>query len=275
MLRRMFLSRKSRPAPMRRDTYCFLGNRAVAMTRSGLKIFLDVRDVGMTPHIALSGEWERQVEALLRQLLKPGDRVVEVGASMGYHTLAMAQAVGATGHVHSFEANPRVLALLKDSVMVNGFGDRVTVHEAAALAEPGRIAFAVHPAQIGSGHVARSSSLEDYPERFEARGVRIDDVLHDLPEARLMRLDCEGSEPQALRGAEALIRRSPNLIMVTEWDPHMMGTTEDAAAFEAWLRGLGLVHVQMITVDGLRPMAEGSLSALSHADLVLSRRPLT
>jgi FkbM family methyltransferase len=276
LFRRIFSPRK---APLRaglaqRDTYCFLGSRAVALTHSGLKIFLDVRDIGMTPHIALSGEWERHVEQVLRRLLKPGAQVVEVGANMGYHSLAMAQVVGPTGHIHAFEANPRVLALLRDSVTVNGFDGRVTVHEAAALAEPGRIAFAVHPAHIGSGHVAPAERAAEYSERFEARAVRIDDVLHELPEAHLMRLDCEGSEPQALRGAEALIRRSPDLMLVTEWDTPMMGAREDVGAFEAWLRGLGLVHVQEITAQGLRPMAEGSLAGLAHADLLFSRRPV-
>jgi FkbM family methyltransferase len=255
-----------------RNTYCFLGTRAVTLTHSGMKIFLDVRDIGMTPHIALSGEWERPVENLLRRLLRPGAQVVEVGASMGYHTLAMAQVVGATGHVHAFEANPRVLALLRDSIAVNGFAGRVTVHGAAAVASHGPVAFAAHPQNIGSGHVALAETLPSYSERFEARGVRIDDVLSGLPAADLMRLDCEGSEPQALRGAEALIRRSPDLLMVTEWDASMLGAREDPAGFEAWLRGLGLEHVQAITPGGLRRLAPGSLAGIPHADLLLSRR---
>jgi FkbM family methyltransferase len=276
VLRRIF---SPRPAPARvaqaaRTTYCFLGNRAVALTHSGLKIFLDVRDVGMTPHIALNGEWERQVERLLRRLLKPGAQVVEVGASMGYHTLAMAQAVGAEGHVHAFEANPRALSLLRDTITVNGFGDRVTVHADAALAEPGTVAFAVHPQHVGSGHVALAEMVAGYPERFEARGVRIDDALATLPAADLMRLDCEGTEPQALHGAEALIRRSPDLCLVTEWDATMMGARTDVAGFEAWLRELGLVHAQEITAAGLRPLEPGSLAGILHADLLLSRRPL-
>jgi FkbM family methyltransferase len=236
VLRRIF---SPRPAPARvaqaaRTTYCFLGNRAVALTHSGLKIFLDVRDVGMTPHIALNGEWERQVERLLRRLLKPGAQVVEVGASMGYHTLAMAQAVGAEGHVHAFEANPRALSLLRDTITVNGFGDRVTVHADAALAEPGTVAFAVHPQHVGSGHVALAEMVAGYPERFEARGVRIDDALATLPAADLMRLDCEGTEPQALHGAEALIRRSPRSV-----PGHGVGRDDDGRAHRrGGLRGL-------------------------------------
>lgn len=276
MLRSLFSSRPARPATPRpsRSTYCFLGTRAVALTHSGMKIFLDVRDIGMTPHIALSGEWERAVEDTLRRLLKPGAKVVEVGANMGYHTLAMAQFVGAGGHVHAFEANPRVLALLRDSVTVNGFNERVTVHAAAAVAAPGPIAFAVHPQNIGSGHVALTETQASYSERFEARGVRIDDLLGALPAADLMRLDCEGSEPQALRGAEALIRRSPGLVMVMEWDAGMLSAREELAGFEAWLRDLGLVHVQQIMPDGLRRLEAGSLAGLAHADLVLSRHPL-
>lgn len=276
MLRSLFSSRSAGshgPRPSR-STYCFLGTRAVALTHAGLKIFLDVRDIGMTPHIALSGEWERPVENLLRRLLKPGAQVVEVGANMGYHTLTMAQVVGEAGHVHAFEANPRVLALLRDSVTLNGFSGRVTVHGAAAVATAGPVAFAAEPQNIGSGHVALSNTTSSYSERFEARGVRIDDVLAGLPAADLMRLDCEGSEPLALRGAEALIRRSPDLVMVTEWDAPMIASREEPAGFEAWLRGLGLGHVQQIMPEGLRGLAPGSLSDIPHADLLLSRRPV-
>ncbi|MGK7869240.1 FkbM family methyltransferase [Falsiroseomonas sp. E2-1-a20] len=273
MLRRLFSSRPVAPR-VARSTYCFLGTRAVALTHSGLKIFLDVRDIGMTPHIALSGEWERQVENLLRRLLRPGAQVVEVGANMGYHTLAMAQVIGDAGHVHAFEANPRVLALLRDSVTVNGFNGRVTVHGAAAVASAGPVAFAAHPQNIGSGHLAQADTVASYSERFEARGVRIDDVLAGLPAADLMRLDCEGSEPLALRGAEALIRRSPDLLMMTEWDAPMIAVREDPAGFEAWLRGLGFDHVQQIMPDGLRLLAPGNLPDIPHADLLLSRRPI-
>ncbi|MGG5886890.1 FkbM family methyltransferase [Falsiroseomonas sp. HC035] len=273
MLRSLFSSR-SAAARAPRSTYCFLGTRAVALTHSGLKIYLDVRDTAMTPHIALSGEWEREVENVLRRLIKPGAQIVEVGANMGYHTLAMAQMVRDAGHVHAFEANPRVLALLRDSILLNGFSGRVTVHGAAAVATTGPVAFAAEPQNIGSGHVALPNTVASYSDRFEVRGVRIDDVLADLPAADLMRLDCEGSEPLALRGAEALIRRSPGLVMVMEWDAPMLASRDDPAGFEAWLRGLGLDHVQQITSAGLRKVEPGSLHGIPHADLLLSRRPI-
>ncbi|OYW08811.1 MAG: hypothetical protein B7Z53_04125, partial [Rhodospirillales bacterium 12-71-4] len=73
---------------------------------------------------------------------------------------------------------------------------------------------------------------------------------------------------------EALIRRSPGLVMVTEWDAHMMGARGEIAGFEAWLRDQGLVHAQEVTPDGLRPLAPGSLAGIAHADLLLSRRPI-
>jgi hypothetical protein len=93
-----------------REGYCYLGgHRALALTHRGHEIVLDTRDIGLTPHIALHGTWECEVEAVLQQPLRPGQSVAAVGVNIGYHTLAMTAAVGPTGHVHAFEASPDVL----------------------------------------------------------------------------------------------------------------------------------------------------------------------
>jgi tRNA A58 N-methylase Trm61 len=39
----------------------------------------------------------------VRQLLQPGQNVIDIGANYGVYTLPMAQKVGASGHVWAFE----------------------------------------------------------------------------------------------------------------------------------------------------------------------------
>lgn len=262
-----------RPEHARRNTYSYLGNgRAVTLTHAQQLLMLDTRDIGMTPHLAMSGEWERDVEDTVVSLLRPGAAVVEVGANIGYHTLAMAAAVGAEGRIHSFEPNPRLVPLLRASVALNGFDGRVQVHPQAASDATGEVTLAVHPDHAGSGHLAVVGGASVYSEEHRIASVRIDDVVGDaLRAAQLMRLDCEGAEPLALRGAEALIRRSPDIVLVLEWSVMMMRARTDVAGFVAWLESLGFRKAWRIEAQGRAELEMAALPSLPHCELILAR----
>ena len=266
-----------RPPPQPpRDTFCYLGdNRALTLTHRGHKMYLDTRDIGMTPHIALHGTWEDEVEAALARLVKPRQRIIEVGANMGYHTVAMAHAIGPGGDLHAIEANPRALELLRATLTVNGLNEVATVHGVAALDQPGEVEFAVDPEHIGSGHWALpTSGTRTYTTSFTVPAVTLDALLLDrLGRVDLLRMDAEGSEPQVLRGAAQLIANSPNLRIVTEWSPGMMVVRTDIAALVAWLEGMGFRFWRIGKLGRLDPVPGRHLVALSHCDLVMSRQP--
>lgn len=276
LLRRLGIGRaewaSASPAGARREGYCYLGgHRALALTHRGQKIFLDTRDIGLTPHIAMHGTWEREVELALEWLLRPGQTVAEVGANMGYHTLAMAAAVGPTGHVHAFEASPDVLPLLRATLAVNGLARSVTVHPKAAHDHIGTLEFSRDPDHIGSGHWSLPGEAARYSRRTTVPCVTLDAALGETaPELHLLRMDAEGSEPQVLRGAERLIRRSPDLRIVTEWSPPMMEVRADLPALVRWLGECGFGFWR-IGPAGLEPVAPEALPRLPHCDLVIAR----
>src|SRR5437660_168721 len=85
--------------------YAYLGpDMALTQMHDGHFIYVDPADESLSAHLIGRGYWERWIESVVRGLVRPGDRVVEVGANLGYYTLIMAAAVGPTGAVHSFEA---------------------------------------------------------------------------------------------------------------------------------------------------------------------------
>jgi len=259
----------------RRETFCYLGDhRALTLTHRGHKIFLDTRDIGLTPHIALDGVWERDVEMLLGRLLRPGARVVEVGANMGYHTLAMAEAIGAGGHIHAFEANPEVLPLLRATVAVNGFAGRVAIHPEAALDAAGTVEFTSDPEHIGSGHLAFDGEPANYSRRAVVPAVTLDAALAEEGPFDLLRMDAEGTEPQILRGAALLLQRSPGLVIVTEWAAPMMAARGDLGAFVGWLAGMGFGFWRIDAEARLEPVAAEALPQLPHGELAIARTPL-
>ena len=254
-----------------RPNFVPLGEYAVARTWRGDRLFLSARDLGMTPYIATSGKWEPGLERLLGRLLRPGQVVVECGANVGYHTLAMGHAVGPAGRIHAFEAHPRVAMLLARTIGMAGFADRVTLHEQAVADRPGTLRFLADPYNTASGHLAWEGSSALYSEAYDVAAVRLDDVLAELPRTDLLRMDIEGAEGLALLGATELLRRSPGVRIVTEWDPVQMRARSDVAVVADRLASAGF-RAAVIGRDGTtRPIEMATLPGLSMANLLLTR----
>ncbi len=66
----------------------------------------------------------------LCRLIKPGDRVLDVGTNVGYYTLMFAQLVGPQGRVLGIEASPRTFDLVSTTVEFNGLSSHVSSHPA-------------------------------------------------------------------------------------------------------------------------------------------------
>lgn len=218
--------------------------------------------------------WEPHVEQATVALLRPGQHVCDIGANIGYHTIAMAAAVGAQGRVDAFEARPDLVRLLEASLFVNGLYPWTTVHNLAVMDSPGHITLSATPGHCGSGNIGLSSPGHDayYPQKFQVPAARLDDIFPaHTPPMDLLRIDIEGAEPLALRGAEGLIRRSPNLRIVAEWSLPMMSGRADIPAMVDWLEGMGFAF-WLITLAGQhQPIDRATLLGLPHSDVVIAR----
>lgn len=149
------------------------------------------------------GEWSEEEAVICHELLQPGDTVIEAGANLGAHTLALGAAVGRGGRVHAFEPQKFINELLAWNVEANGL-DQITVHRAAVGSEPGELLVPdVDYSRLGNfGGISlgRSSGGSD-----SVPVVTIDSM--GLSQLRLLKADVEGMELEVLRGAVATIRR--------------------------------------------------------------------
>jgi len=256
-------------APLR---YAYLGNdTAILTTRADLRMLVDTRDRALTPHLATTGRWEPDVERTLDRLLRRGQRVVEVGANIGYHTLTMAKRIGPTGHIDAFEPNPHICGLLRDTIFLNGFNAIVTVHECAALDRAGPVKFQFNPRFGGGGNVVVPGYEDPTNQHFEVAGVRLDDVLSAEPPVDLLRMDAEGSEALVLWGGEQLLRRSPGVRIVMEFAPGMLRPRGEVREFAGWLASLGFKAWRIEPSGALAKLAMAELAELPHCEIVLSR----
>ena len=147
-------------------------------------------------------------EDVLRQHLKPGDVFVDVGANIGALTLAAAKIVGDAGRVFSVEAHPRTVRYLRGNIKLNR-AVNVTVFHAAAGDHEGVVNF--------------SSGRSDDQNRVTESGLSVplrtlDSLIPDTP-VRLLKIDVEGFELFALRGAERLLQRT-DMVYFESWESH-------------------------------------------------------
>lgn len=254
------------------NRYFYLGAElAMVRLNSGHMLYVDPLDEHVSANIIAHGHWETHVHHAVLALIRPGFRIIEVGANIGYYTLTMADAVGAEGFVTAFEGNPRMAGLVQRSVLLNGYASRVHIVPKAALDQQGHIDFVVSRRNSGGGYVSIwEQNPYDDGETLKVEAVRIDD--QDVERVDLIRIDAEGSEPFILRGAEAVLKTNPDIILCLEWSVIQMGSRTSVPDFVNWLDGLGFRFWKIDFDSRLIPMSLDDMIVSPAADVIAARK---
>ncbi len=253
----------------------YLGDHtALALLHGTYMIYVDTRGIDIAPHLMMRGEWEPDDVRLFAQMIRPGDTVLDVGAHLGVFTLIGAAATGPEGRVHSFEPNPRLAQLQRQSVEVNGFSSRAMVHEAAVGRAEGIAELVFSDQWAGGGHLSVSRQ-EGKGQRV--RVVALDDLFPD-PAFRIdvMKMDVEGTEGHALTGMQGILARSHAARIMMEFAPQMMASQGFAAPkVLRFLADLGFAFWNIGPGGVLEPASLESLAALRDGvrNIVASRTP--
>ena len=125
----------------------------LALTRiqNRFLMYADTRDFGLSPHLLVDGIWEPGMTRLLERCIRPGMRVVDIGASFGYFTLLAASRIyPGEGLVYAIEPHPRNFEILQKNVGMNWLGKWVCCFQCALLDAPRQIELHSAPELLGS-----------------------------------------------------------------------------------------------------------------------------
>jgi len=180
---------------------------------NGTRLFLDLGDsmIGLS---ILRGIYEPDETAFVQQAVQPGQNVLDIGANIGYFTLMMANQVGPQGYVHAFEPLNLNADLLQRSIIENHFEQRISLDQVAVGDAPGNVKILYLTNRVNSGGV-RVYPSGTPPEGHELRDVPMI-MLDQTPLKRpihFIKIDIEGAEPLALRGAQELLRVDQPVIL--------------------------------------------------------------
>jgi len=163
------------------------------------------------------GVAEPEVQEALQRLVRPGDVVYDVGASIGFITVICARLVGPAGRVVAFEPSRRALERLRRNVALNDFAN-VTVVDAAVGDRVGELR--MHDtAGLVWGSVAEDGGVAVRSTTLDA------EIAGGLVPPRVVKIDIEGFEVHALAGmARTLADHRPVVLCETH------GTGEEVRA---------------------------------------------
>ena len=170
--------------------------------------------------------WREPELTALVQGLPPGGCFVDAGANIGFNSVLASAAVGPQGRVVAFEMIPGTAAVLRRHLEVNGCGN-ATVVERALSDAPGQTVTAHIPHdRFGLASIAES----DRPgESVTVETTTLDAALADVERVDLLKVDLEGAEEGALRGAtETLAKTAAVVIEANRGDDAALEMLKDA-----------------------------------------------
>ncbi len=191
---------------------------------------------------------DRAERRLLSKILLPGAVVVDVGANIGIYSEFLARCVGPTGVVYSFEPSPdnfkRLSAATRDL-------SNVRLTQALVGERSGECKLYLSD-KLNVDHRAYKADGE-FRRAVPAEMVALDDYFSSDQRVDLIKMDIQGYELHALRGAQRVLQENTDISLLLEFWP--AGLEQAGVGWEAlveMLQGLNM-NLTLVRTFGLVP----------------------
>ena len=245
----------------------------VRVRRRGIAWQLDLAEA-IDLVIYLQGQFEPASARAYRQLLRPADTVLDIGANVGAHTLPLAQAIGPGGKLIAFEPTRYAYEKLLANIELNPqLAQRITAEQIAL----GRKAESEYHAELyASWDLAQAG--DRHPKHRGLRKAttgasmyRLDSFLAErgIEKVDFIKIDVDGYECDVLCGAEQTLGRWQPTLLV-ELAPYVL--EDRGSSLDEYLRILTSHGYRLLSESGLRPlpMQRDELVAVIGDDAVIN-----
>jgi FkbM family methyltransferase len=190
----------------------------VSVLRSfGNKVYEHAFPVYRLCYRAFKAYTDRAERQLLRRILSAGDIVVDVGANIGVYSQFLSSCVGPTGVVHSFEPSPENFKRLQSATrkLANVCLSQAAVGECSGtsrlyLSDKLNVD---HRTYVGEGDSRQTVPIEM---------IALDDYFKPCQRVDLIKMDIQGYELHALRGASRVLADNPGIKLLFEFWPYAL-----------------------------------------------------
>jgi len=163
----------------------------------------------ITPYVLMEQlDWFEDEIKFVRDLLRPGQIAIDIGANYGVYALTMANVVGVDGRVFAFEPVSKTAGYLKQSLDANNF-KQAEVLQLAISAAPGT-------GRISTQQQAELNMLVDGSKLESSEEVRLDSLDHFFSgrtDVDFLKIDAEGHEQIILNGGRDFFAKNSPLVL--------------------------------------------------------------
>jgi len=212
-----------------------------AKLRDGRVLWVDQAD---SLGLAANGVFEPDETAVCAAVLRPGDRVLDIGANVGYYTTLFAKCVGDTGRVDAVEPDPDNYALLDANTRELQGSGQVRLHSLALTEKSGTVRLFRSKDNAGMHRVYDSVCCDG--TAIDVAAKRGDEL--SLGALDFIKIDVEGFEPVVMSGLSSTLDGSPNVKILCEYSPIAM--IEAGLDPQRWLEWMEARGFRALAFDG-------------------------
>lgn len=231
---------------------------------------LNVRRAGVGYELAIWGDREELDTQVAKQGVLPGMNVVDVGANVGYYTMLMANQVGESGRINSFEPFPDNYEDLVRNVKLNKLEGKIETAQMAVSSSEGEAMFFVGEGDnLGSLYNLREARNPN-PKQIAVKTTTMDQIAQRIGPVDFLRMDIEGAECLVFDGMQQVFKQAiPPRIL---FEVHPSGDVDPDPRFTPYFEKLLAVgYLPRYMISSANPHAMQRFKDLGYTALRSSR----
>lgn len=192
----------------------FKNNRFIVKEINGSKMYLDVKDNGISAELLFKGIREPFSTEFFKNEIKKGDICVDIGANIGYYALLESRLVGDGGKVYAIEPVPENIKLLKKNININHYPN-IDIFQ-LAIGDRNGSGF-IHLFNGSNLHSMNKNNSFESKHSIPVKIITLDKFLENKPYPSIIRMDTEGYEEKIIKGMEKTLSAQKPLKIFMEF----------------------------------------------------------
>lgn len=152
----------------------------------------------------------------LKNIIRPGDHIVDIGAHLGYYTFQFSRLVGDKGKVIAIEPVSKFNSILQKIIHRKKYNN-ITIHKVALGGKGEFVEIGIprvnNQKKFGYARIRELSEWLEYEETEKVKNVSGNDLLADLPCIDFIKCDVEGAEVPVFTSMLTVLERHKPVLL--------------------------------------------------------------